>query len=483
MRIDTTEIVYAFAFSPVRKIPGPWYARVSRLPLLYATYKFRRTDWVCSIMKEYRSSTVVIAPDQIHTTDERAMKIIYDKTAIKSKFYAGMGSWKGVKSTLGFLRYEEASPTRVNLIKCFQNQNLAVLVENIQSHVLELVEILRTQSRTNESVDGCVCFRLLALDVVTDVLWGEENSLLSRMDGSAPAFLKRFHAFSRWNAFKASVPGANLYVKLFGSKKWRQLRSDCDDLDITAKEALARWEERGTTKHDRDVLSMLKSMQDEEDPQKRLPNEHIPAYMVEMLAAGSSTTSATVAFACFMLARSRDAQDKLRQELCQALPDSDDIDPRKTMDLPYLEAVLKETMRMFPMIPGPLERHLGREIVVQGQVIPPGIVASTAAYTQGRLPEVFPDPESWMPDRWVGAKDRERMELNWIPFGTGSRSCPGSNLAMTELKYITGTIFRIFKSVVPDGHEQDELALADIFAAGPRSGHCWLKFDLAMDEF
>lgn len=429
-------------------------------------------------MQDYRSSTVVIAPDQLHTTDETAMKIIYDKTAIKTAFYAGMGSWKGVKSTLGFLKYEEASPTRTNLIKCFQNQNLTNLVENIQSHVLELVEILRTKSKTNEAVDGVVCFRLLALDVVTDVLWGEESTLLSQMDGSTPDFLKRFHAFSRWNAFKASVPGADLYVRLFGSKDWRQLRSDCDDLDITAKEALVRWDEKGAVRHDRDVLSMLQSMQDEEDPRKRIPNDHIPAYMVEMLAAGSSTTSATVAFACFLLARNPDAQSRLRQELFDVFPTTTEIDPRKLPDLQYLEAVIKETMRLFPMIPGPLERRLGKEITVLGQTIPPGIVASTAAYTQGRLPEVFPDPEAWLPERWIDAKDRERMELNWIPFGTGSRSCPGSNLSMVELKYMIGTIFRLFRSVVPDRHSQDELALADIFAAGSRSGHCWLKFDL-----
>ena len=68
------------------------------------------------------------------------------------------------------------------------------------------------------------------------------------------------------------------------------------------------------------------------------------------------------------------------------------------------------------------------------------------------------------------------MELNWIPFGTGSRACPGSNLAVTELKYMIVTIFRLFRSEVPAGHEDDVLELADIFAAGSRTGHVWLKF-------
>jgi cytochrome P450 len=425
-------------------------------------------------MHDYNSSTVVIAPDQIHTTDEAAMKIIYDRSAIKTRFYAGMGSWKGVKSTLGFLDYPSAAPTRNNLIRCFQNQNLAVLVDSIQSHVMQLVDILRKHSADNKPIDGVVCFRLLALDVVTDVLWGEENTLLLQMDGTTPDFLRRFHAFSRWNAFKASVPGADLYVRLFGSQRWRTLRADCDELDVTAKQALQRWLEKPHTKHSRDVLSMLKEMEEQNDPRKRLPNEHIPAYMVEMLAAGSSTTSHTVAFACFLLARHPDAQRELRRELFAAIPDSKNIDPTKLTDLPFLTAVLKETMRMYPMIPGPLERHIGRPIEIDGITLPTGTVASTAAYTQGRLPDVYPDPESWLPHRWLPGNTSERMEMNWIPFGTGSRSCPGSNLAMTELKYMLGTIFRLFRSV-PEG-ERGQLELADIFAAGERSGSVWLRF-------
>jgi cytochrome P450 len=450
------------------------------LPLLYATYKFRRTAYAADLLKTYGSSSVVIAPDQILTTDEKAMKVIYDNSAIKTPFYASMGSWKGVQSTLGFIDYPSAAPTRNNLIQCFQNKNLATLVESIQGHVLEFTDMLRTKAKLDESVDGVVCFRLLALDVVMDVLWGEENTLISQMDDETPAFLRRFHAFSRWNAFKSSVPGADLYVRLFGSQKWRQLRNDCNDLDITAKEALKRWGEKGGQRHDRDVLSMLRSMSEQEDPLKRVPNDHLPAYIVEMLAAGSSTTSHTVAFACYLLARHPESQKRLRKELFATFPNAKAIEPKKMIDLPMLDGVLKETMRMYPMIPGPLERYLGKEIELDGQIIPPGVVASTSAYTQGRLEEVFLEPESWKPERWLNAN--KRMELNWIPFGTGCRACPGANLAVTELKYMIGTIFRSFLSVIPPGHGQDVLELADIFAAGPKTGHCWLKFDLAEDQ-
>ncbi|KAF2188155.1 cytochrome P450 [Zopfia rhizophila CBS 207.26] len=467
-------LLYPFVLSPVRHIPGPWYARISKLPLQYETYMRRRSQYATRLIKKY-GPIVVIAPDQVHTTDDAAMKIIYDQTSLKTSFYSSMGSWKGVTSTLGFIDYHGAAPTRNNLILCFQNKNLATLVENIDSHVMDFIRLIESKAKINEPVDGVVIFRLLALDIVTDILWGEETRLLKNVSDETPDLLRRFHAFSTWNALKSFIPGADLMVRLFGTSKWRQLRNDCNDMDVTAREALNRWENNKDTHREMDVLSMLQAMNDAEDPAKRVPNDHIPAYIVEMLAAGSSTTSHTAAFACWLLSRNESVQERLQEELFEAFPDADGMDFKKTMDLPFLDAVIKETMRLYPMIPGPLERFLGKEVKVDGKVVPRGVVASTAAYNQGRLEEVYPDSEAWDPARWLNANDR--MKLNWTPFGYGSRACPGSNLAMTELKYMIGAIFRRFCVRVLKGHESDTLELSDVFAAGTKSGHVWLEFE------
>lgn len=418
---------------------------------------------------------VVIAPDQVHTTDDTAMKTIYDKTSLKTSFYSSMGSWKGVTSTLGFIDYPRAAPSRNNLLQCFQNRNLVTLVESIESHVNDFVRLLDRKAENDDSVDGVVVFRLLALDIVTDVLWGEENRLLADVnENKAPIFLRRFHAFSTWNAMKSFIPGADFFVKYFGNEKWKSLRNDCDDMDMTARDALERWKSSPDgARRDKDVLSMLQSMKSTNAA--AVPSEEIPAYMVEMLAAGSSTTSHTAAFACWMLTRHLDAQERLREELFTALPNLDNYDIKQTTELPFLDGVIRETMRMFPMIPGPLERYLGKDLMIAGKQVPKGIIASTAAFNQGRLESVYAEPEDWKPERWIDAT--EAMKLNWTPFGHGCRACPGSNLALTELKYMIGIIFRKFRAIIPPGHESDTLELADVFAAGSKTGQCWLKFE------
>lgn len=216
--------------------------------------------------------------------------------------------------------------------------------------------MLDEKLKTGQDVDGVILFRLLALDIVTDVLWGEKKTLLSKgSDGATnqdtSAFLKRFHAFSTYNAMKSFIPGFDAYTRYLGTAKWRGLRQDCSDMDVTAKEALERW--KSDSEHrDRDVLSMMISMDQAVDERKRVPKEHIPAYMVEMLAAGSSTTSHTATFTCFELANHPEIQKKLHRELVEKFPDEDNIDQKEMMDLPYLDAVIRETMRLMPMIPG-----------------------------------------------------------------------------------------------------------------------------------
>ena len=296
------------------------------------------------------------------------MKTIYNRHSLKTSFYAGMGSWKGVTSTLGFIDYASAAPTRNNLIQCFQNKNLATLVSTIAGHISEFCDVLRDKAKSGDDVDGIVLFRLLAVDIVTDVLWGERRTLLGSVSDETPVFLRRFHAFSSYNAMKSFIPGMDLYVKWFGSRKWRQSRQDCSDMDVTAKDALERWTDEEEHR-DRDVLSMLKSMDAAVDERKRVPNDHIPAYMVEMLAAGSSTTAHTAAFTCWELTRHPEAAKALRQELEGAFPDPKDIDETKTIDLQYLDAVIRETMRLIPIVPGPLPRCLGDAIEVDGLLV------------------------------------------------------------------------------------------------------------------
>jgi cytochrome P450 len=467
----------------VRHIPGPFLSRATPFPLYWASFTASRSQYAHRLLKKY-GPIVVIAPNQVHTNDENAMKVIYDRSSRKTHFYDDMGTYKGIRQILGHLEYTSAASARNNLLQCFQNKNLASLADVMESHVNTLTRLLHEQAKqTEEPIDCIFWFRLLTLDTVTDILWGDKTDLLSQATGMGSDFLRKFHAFSKYGAMRAFIPGFETYVNWFGTTKYKTLRDDCYDLDSFAREALQKWNAGEVDKHDRDVLSMLLAMRCTQDTSDHIPNEHLPAYMVEMMAAGSSTTSNTATVACWAVARDQEVQKKLRQELLFAFPNPDMIDMKQSLSLKYLECIVLETMRVWPVVPGPLERYLAHPITVNNHTIPAGIIASTAAYDQGHREDIFPDPEDFKPDRWLNATDR--MKQNWIPFGYGSRACPGQNLGMTELKYFLGAIFRQFKCAIPAGHENDQLEMQDVFTASVvmSTGHgdekinqCWLKF-------
>jgi cytochrome P450 len=104
--------------------------------------------------------------------------------------------------------------------------------------------------------------------------------------------------------------------------------------------------------------------------------------------------------------------------------------------LPYLKAVVRESLRMYPSVPAPLYRIVpAGGITVDGQLIPPGTVVGISSLAQNRDTAIFgQDPNVFNPDRWLGDEAEARyMEAALFNFGgSGPRSCPGRDLAMVS---------------------------------------------------
>lgn len=146
------------------------------------------------------------------------------------------------------------------------------------------------------------------------------------------------------------------------------------------------------------------------------------AECMDHMAAGIDTTGDGLCFLMHELSlpRSTTMQQTLHEELVRN-PDM------KLDDLPYLDAVVKEGLRLFPPIPMSLPRYVpegGRNVA--GYTLPAGNIVSCQAYSLHLLnPDVFPDPEKFLPDRWLqaeGASDRNRL---FFSFGAGGRGCIG----------------------------------------------------------
>ncbi|XP_042301404.1 cytochrome P450 27C1 isoform X3 [Sceloporus undulatus] len=166
---------------------------------------------------------------------------------------------------------------------------------------------------------------------------------------------------------------------------------------------------------------------------KELTVEEIYANMTEMLLAGVDTTSFTLSWATYMLAKHPEVQHSVYKEIVHNLgkdkvPDADDIP-----NLPMTRALLKETLRLFPVLPGN-GRVTQKDMIVGGYLIPKGTQLALCHYATSYQEENFPSANEFQPDRWLRKSNMDRVDnFGSIPFGYGIRSCIGKRIAELEI--------------------------------------------------
>ena len=156
-----------------------------------------------------------------------------------------------------------------------------------------------------------------------------------------------------------------------------------------------------------------------EEPRTRL----IASDIVDQIHAGHEATGTVLTYLMWELSRNPAIQDRLHIDLISlSNPRSSDL----------LDAVLMETIRLYPAGFGPFPRVAPANASVKGFPIPIGTIASASPYTLGRNCKVFPDPDLWLPERWLKASPEEKRQMRqlvWM-FMSGQRICIGEHLAI-----------------------------------------------------
>jgi len=162
-----------------------------------------------------------------------------------------------------------------------------------------------------------------------------------------------------------------------------------------------------------------------------------------LIGAGSDTTANTCNVGTFYALKNEEIRQKLTEELREAWPDKDRPMSYVVLEkLPYLTAFIKESLRFSLGIVHPLPRVVGPTTPeIGGLKLPPGTIVEMSTLFLHMNPEIFPDPYTFNPERWL-AEDTSKMTLDLAPFSKGPRICLGLNLAWCELYLIFANIFR-----------------------------------------
>jgi cytochrome P450 len=172
-----------------------------------------------------------------------------------------------------------------------------------------------------------------------------------------------------------------------------------------------------------DILSLLVQARDEDgDP---MTDAELRDELMTLLVAGHETTATALAWAFELLMRRPEALARLEQEIA----DGDDE---------YLDAVIKETLRLRPVLPI-VGRNLTQDVTLGGYDLPAGTMVAPCIYLTHRRPDVYPEPDRFKPERFVGVQPDTYA---WLPFGGSIRRCVGASFAMFEMKVVIPVVLR-----------------------------------------
>ena len=161
--------------------------------------------------------------------------------------------------------------------------------------------------------------------------------------------------------------------------------------------------------------------------------------------AGTETTSSTIEWALTELLLNPESMTKVKDELTRVVGPNQKVEESHIDNLSYLQAVIKEILRLHPPIPFLVPRKAIQDTNFMGFNIPKNTQVLVNAWAIGRDPDVWDDPLSFKPERFLGTKiDYKGQHYELIPFGAGRRMCAGVPLAHKVLHLVLGSLLHKF---------------------------------------
>ncbi|GFQ04618.1 cytochrome p450 71a6 [Phtheirospermum japonicum] len=215
---------------------------------------------------------------------------------------------------------------------------------------------------------------------------------------------------------------------------------------------------------DLDFVDVLLQLQRENKSSSPIEDYTIKAVILDMFAAGTDTTSTALEWTIAELIRNPRTMNILQYEVRQVAGNKKEIDEDDLEKMPYLRAVIKESLRLHP--PGPLlaPHESIQDTKVMGYDIKAGTQVLINAWAIARDPTLWEEPEEFRPERFLDSSiDLRGLHFELIPFGAGRRGCPGIAFAMAISELVLAKLARNFNFALPNGEIGEDLDMSETF--------------------
>ncbi|KAM7259965.1 hypothetical protein ACFE04_015706 [Oxalis oulophora] len=212
------------------------------------------------------------------------------------------------------------------------------------------------------------------------------------------------------------------------------------------------------------LLSMLNKPMTPNDEDKHIMDKtQIKAIVVDMLAASLDSSAKVSEWILAELLRHPRVMARLQEELDRVVGKNRMVEEKDLVDLPYLDMIIKENFRMYPIAPLLIPHESMEDITIDGFHIPNKSRIIVNLFAMGRDPSVWShNVEEFYPERFIGSNvDLKGHNFELIPFGSGRRGCPGMQLGLTNVKLVVSQVVHCFDWKLPNGMSPDEMDMSE----------------------
>ncbi|KAG8628055.1 hypothetical protein KVT40_003928 [Elsinoe batatas] len=421
--------------SPLRRVPGPFLARFTKLWYLRNVWSGRFEKTNIALHKEL-GPIVRIAPNQYSIDDLEAIRIIYGHgTAfVKNSWYYASGNPDDrVHDLFTDLNPKRHSELRRKVANLYSMTNLLHLEPFVETCTNLLLNHFDRLSRTNEVIDLQHWLQCYAFDTIGMITFAKRFGFLD--EGKEIGGI--FHALHQYVIYGSNVGVYSwLHPYLFGLYNRLSGGGMGYLIGFTAQNISERHAQPNSEKiSEQDGDDFLSKMLRE--PEKF--QKEVFGTCLTNIGAGSDTTSVSLSGILYHLLRNPTKLALLRAELDTARTNGN-LSPipthQQAQALPYLQACIKEGLRLHPATGLPMMRMVpAGGATIAGVFFPAGTEVGVNSWVAHHNKRIFgPDADDFVPERWLQSAERSStMERYFMAFGAGSRTCVGKNISLLEI--------------------------------------------------
>ncbi|KAJ6024765.1 hypothetical protein N7540_005562 [Penicillium herquei] len=416
---------YCAFFHPLSKHPGPWHLAISNIPNRWSTISGNSSYWLFNLHNRY-GPVVRVAPNEISYSDPQAWLDIYgpqpDQRLGMPKDPKFFSSFEDKKTAASIITSHTKDYTRMRHVYSYGFSKKVLLAKEaqIQGIIDRAMQSLREEPESPKNLVDTM--RATDFSIVTEIVFGKSYYIFDK-----PIYQPWAKSLMGWIRSTAvttattDYPLGKLAAILMTPRKVRKDRNLY--LKYVTEEINERLTESNLGRND--VVQLMFDMSD----QPSLAESDVKANLPFMVIAASETTTTLMSGMMAHLLNSPETLSRLTTEVRSRFTQVSDITIASINNLPFLDACVKEVLRVYPAAPTHLPRIVpGEGAVVCGKWVPGGTKVYVAPYATFRSHENFHQADAFHPERWLPSKNKDfdvdRKDA-WRPFGLGAHECPG----------------------------------------------------------